>query len=165
MSLGGTKHNIIPDEVTLQLTVRSYKDDVRSQIHQAIERIVRGEALSAGAPEPRIVWMEGMPSTFNNPDLVARCGRVFEQALGKDHVEYGEPSMGGEDFSLYGRAGVPAFVFWLGAADPEKVARSKAAQGPPLSSLHSGTFAPLPEPTIKGGVTAASAAALHVLRR
>ena len=70
--------------------------------------------------------------------------------------------MGGEDFSLYGRAGVPAFMFWLGSVDAEKVARSKEPGASPLPSLHSARYAPLPEPTIKAGVTAASSTLIHL---
>ncbi len=162
---GGTQHNIIPDEVKLQLTIRSYKDDIRRQLRTAIERIVRGEAQSAGAPEPSIVTREGTPSTYNDPALVARTVPAFERALGKDRVQPGEPVMGGEDFALYGRAGVPAFIFWLGGADPEKLARSREPGGEPLPSLHSPLYYPPPEPTIKTGVVAASAAILNLLGR
>src|SRR5205085_657473 len=112
--------------------------------------------------EPAITFDEGMPSTYNDPALVSRLVPVFQQVLGKERVVEGEPVMGGEDFSLYGRAGVPAFIFWLGAVDPEKVAASKKPGGDPLPSLHSARFAPVPEPTIKAGVSAASAAILHL---
>src|SRR4029079_6777447 len=100
-------------------------------------------------PEPVIQFDEGMPSTYNDPALVSRLVPVFQQMLGKDRVGEGEPVMGGEDFSLYGRAGVPAFIFWLGAVDPAKVAASKKPGGEPLPSLHSALFAPFPEPTTK----------------
>ncbi len=161
---GGTKHNIIPDEVRLQLTVRSYKDEIRQQLKKAIERIVRGEAVSAGAPEPIIDYTEGTPSTYNDPALVARCVPIFQTMVGKDRVEAGEPVMGGEDFSFYGRAGVCAFMFSVGSVDPAKIARSREPGGPPLPSLHSALYAPVPEPTIKAGVNAASAALLHLLQ-
>lgn len=160
---GGTKHNIIPDEVKLQLTVRSFKDDVREQLRRSIERIARGEAIAAGAPEPEIRFGEGLPSTYNDPALVERCLPALQQMIGRDRVVLGEPSMGAEDFSLYGRAGVPAFMFSLGAVDPKVLERAGSPDAPPAPSLHSPIFAPVPEPTIKAGVSGAAAAVLSLL--
>ncbi len=160
---GGSKRNIIPDEVKLQLTVRTYKDDVRKHIQEAIKRIASGVAESAGAPKPTVTISEGTPATYNDPALVARCVPVFEMVIGKDHAVKGEPVMGSEDFSRYGQAGVPIFMFRLGSVSAERLAKSKAPQGEPLPSLHSALFAPVPEPTIKTGVRTMSAAALNLL--
>jgi amidohydrolase len=159
----GTKHNIIPDEARLQLTVRSYKDDVRKRLLGGIERVAKGEALAAGAPEPKVRFGEGTPSTYNDPVLAKRVERALVEAIGASNVIPGEPVMGGEDFSEYGRAGVPAVIYWLGATEPKKLEQAKA-QGTALPSLHSPLFAPERAPAIKTGVTTLVAAALDLLK-
>lgn len=166
---GGTKHNIIPNEVKMQLTLRSYSDKVRNQTIEAIRRISRGLARAAGLPETLLpvleVRDEYTPSTYNDPELAGRIAKVFQNVLGKENIVHTEPVMGGEDFSQYGRVAprVPIFIFWLGAVDPQIYAASKK-NGTPLPSLHSSQFAPLPEPAIRTGVTAMTAAALHLLQ-
>ncbi|MFQ5751721.1 MAG: amidohydrolase [bacterium] len=166
---GGTKHNIIPDEVQLQLTLRSYSDDVRNQTIAAIKRICRGIAEAGGVPEDRFpmvtVQDEYTPATFNDPELTERLIRVFKAQLGADHIIKTDPIMGGEDFSRYGREEpkIPISMFWLGSVDPQLIEKSKQ-QGTLLPSLHSSHFAPLPEPTIKSGVKAMTAAALELLQ-
>ena len=162
---GGTKHNIIPDEVKLLLTVRSYKDDVRKRLLAAIERIARAEAAAAGSPKPPEVKVtEGTPATYNDPALTKRLADAISRALGPSRVEEHPPVMGGEDFSEYGRAGVPAVIFWVGAVEPKKLEAAKAS-GETLPSLHSPLFAPLPEPTIKTGVATLTISALELLGR
>lgn len=166
---GGTKHNIIPDEVSLQLTVRSYKAETRTQILASIERITVQTARAAGVPpdrEPKVELNPDkfVPATFNNPDLMDRCAVVLRKALGDAHVQDALPVMGGEDFGRFSLddLSVPCFMFWLGCIDPQKVAQSRKT-GTPLPSLHSSQFAPLPEPTIRTGVKAMSACALDLL--
>ncbi|MFQ5651008.1 MAG: amidohydrolase [bacterium] len=165
---GGTKHNIIPDEVELQLTLRSYSDEVRNQTLAAIERISTGIALAAGVPEDRLPTMkvrEGFtPATYNDPELARRVARATRTILGQENVLSAEPVMGGEDFGRYGRVSpeIPIHIFWLGAVKPEVIAESKK-RSQPLPSLHSNLFAPDAEPTIKTGVKAMSAAALDLL--
>jgi amidohydrolase len=118
---GGTKHNIIPDEVRLQLTVRSYKDEVRKRLIEGIERIARAEAAAAGAAKaPSVSVSESSPAMYNDPALTHRIALVFEHAFGKENVVEGQPTMGSEDFCEYGRAGVPAFMYRLGAVEPAK---------------------------------------------
>jgi hippurate hydrolase len=165
---GGTKHNIIPDDVKLQLTLRSYSDEVRSQTIEAIKRITRGIATAAGVPEDRLPTVslrdEYTPSTYNDPKLTRRVAGVFRAILGEKNVVEAEPVMAGEDFSLYGREEprVPISIFWLGTVDPKKVEESRRT-GQGLPSLHSALFAPLPEQSIKTGVKTMSAAALELL--
>jgi amidohydrolase len=162
---GGTKHNIIPDEVKLQLTVRSYKDEVRKRLLAAIERIVTAEASAAGAPKPpQVAVTEGTPATFNDPALTKRLAASLARVLGAENVQEGQPVMGGEDFSEYGRAGVPATIFWVGAVEPKTWEAARAA-GTPLPSLHSPLFAPDRERTIRTGVATMTAAALELLGR
>lgn len=158
----GTKHNVIPDEAQLQITVRSYKEDVRRHILSAIERVARGEAMSAGAPEPRIAISEGTPATFNPPELSQRIERTLASALGPESVVATSPVMGGEDFSEYGRAGVPGVIFWLGASEPRKLEESRTPGGA-VPALHSATFAPDRVPTLRTGTLALTAAALDLL--
>lgn len=165
---GGSKHNIIPDEVHLQLTLRSYTDAVRQQTIAAVKRITRGLAVAAGMPEDRmpIVELEDdfTPATYNNPELTLRLVGVFKSWLGSDKVVRKKPVMGGEDFSEYGRTEhkIPICIFMIGAVSPDVVAES-AHTGKSLPSLHSPLFAPVPEPTIKTGVTAMTAAVLELM--
>lgn len=165
---GGTKHNIISDEVKMELTLRSYSDEVRDHTIAAIRRIANGIAQAAGVPEDRMpivtVSDEFTPSTYNDPQLVQRIVPVFEQMFGKENVVATEPVMGGEDFGEYGRTNpkVPILIFWLGTVGPEKIAASQNG-GAALPSLHSNKFAPMPEPSIQTGVQAMSAAVLELL--
>jgi hippurate hydrolase len=160
---GGTKHNIIPDEVRLQLTVRSYKDDVRKRLLASIERIAKAEAAAAGAPKPPdVTTSEGTPAMYNDPAVTKRVSDALARGLGADRVIEAQPVMGGEDFSEYGRAGVPATLVWVGAVEPKKFEASKAA-GAPLPSLHSSEFAPDREATLRTGVKTVTLAALELL--
>jgi amidohydrolase len=167
---GGTKHNIIPDEVKLQLTLRSYTDEVRQQTMDAVKRIVRGQALSAGIPEDRLPIVspneEYTPATYNDPKLTRRLAGAWQTWFGADKVIQSNRQMGAEDFSRYGRTEdkIPICIFWVGAVKAEVVAESKKA-GKPLPSLHSPFFAPVPEPTIKTAITAMSAAVLELVGR
>ena len=167
---GGTKHNIIPDEVRLQVTVRSYTDEVRKQTLDAIKRIARGEALAAGMPEDRLPIVEVeddfTPATRNDPQLTERLVGVFKSWLGETNVVYRKPTMGGEDFSEYGRTEhkIPICMFDVGGVNPEVFEESKRT-GKALPSLHSPLWAPVPEPTIKTGVTAMTAAVLELMKK
>lgn len=159
---GGTKHNIIGDECRLQLTVRSYSDGVRRQLLTAIERKAKATAMAFDAPEPIITISEGTPALFNNEELAARLTKVFQTMLGKDQVVVAEAEMGGEDFSRYGRAGVPIVMYRLGAVDARRLERYKQlGQDPP--SLHSPLFYPDVEEALTTGVTTMVAAALDLL--
>jgi amidohydrolase len=160
---GGTKHNIIPDEVKLQLTVRTYDRKVRQQVLDAIVRIARAEAAAAGAPrEPAVAVVESTPATWNDPKLNARVAAALTRQLGADNVVESRREMASEDFSEYGLAGVPAVMFRLGAADPEALAKATAA-GVELPSLHSSLFAPDRDPTLRTGVAAEMAVLLDLL--
>ena len=168
---GGTKHNIIPDEVKLQLTLRSYSDQVRQHTLAAVKRICRGEAIAAGIPEDRmpivtVAEEEFTPATFNDPALTRRVHGALATWLGADRVTTIDAEMGGEDFSRYGRTAekVPICMFRLGAVAPAVFEESRRA-GTGLPSLHSNKFAPLPEPTIKTGITAMTGSALEILGR
>jgi amidohydrolase len=161
---GGSKHNIIPNEVKLQITVRSTKDSVRKHLLDGIKRIAIAAAAGARAPEPIVTVHpeEFTPALLNEPKLTRRIIAVFREVLGEQNVAERPPVMGGEDFSRYGRAGVPIFLYFLGTQAPEKVAAAER-DGRSLPSLHSDSFAPVPEPTIKTGVLTMSLAVLNLL--
>jgi hippurate hydrolase len=159
---GGSKHNIIPDECRLQLTVRSYTEAVRKKLVDAIRRKAHAVAQGAGAPEPIIEFSDATPATKNDEQLVTRVTPAFVRALGDENVVRVEPSMGGEDFSQYGLAGVPIFMFRLGSVSPERIAEFAKTEKQ-LPSLHSPEYFPAPDTTIATGVTAMSAAVLELL--
>jgi hippurate hydrolase len=159
---GGTKHNIIPPDVHLQLTLRAYSDSVRDQLVVGIRRRAKGLALAHGAPEPKVAIAESTPATVNTPSLVERVVPLFQNELGASNVRPTEPVMGAEDFGLYSASGVPIFMFRVGSVAPDKVAASKSG-GPALPSAHSPEYAPDPEPTIRTGVRAMTAAVAGLL--
>ena len=166
---GGTKHNIIPDEVHLQLTIRSYSDEVREKLIAAIKRIAIGQAVAAGLSEEKHplvkVKDEYTPAAYNDPKLVARVNGVFEKWFGKDVLIERKPTMGGEDFGRYGRTEhkIPIYMFRLGGVSTAAMKRAQAL-GQPLPSLHSAKFAPDTD-CIRTGVTAMSAAVLELLSK
>ena len=168
---GGTKHNIIPDEVKMQLTVRTYKEEVRKRVLAAIERIAKQCATAAGLPPDKLPEVnvrqdEFTRATYNNPDLVKRVTPALKAAIGENNIVRKDPTMGGEDFCEYSLPdnSIPAFMFVVGAVDPGKVADSKKT-GTPLPSLHSSKFAPVPEPTIRTGIIGMSSAVLELMKR
>jgi amidohydrolase len=161
---GGSKHNIIPPEVRLQLTVRTFKDSVRDHILKGIRRMAKAAAEGARAPEPevRIALDDYTPAVFNDPGLAEKTTAVFRQLLGPKHVHKVGPVMGGEDFGRYGREGMPIFLYFLGTVTPADAARNLAG-GPGAVSLHSDHYFPLPEPSIQNGVRTMSAAVLNLV--
>jgi amidohydrolase len=159
----GTRSNIIPDEVHLQLTVRSYKDEVRQRLIDGIGRIAKAEAAAAGAEKaPVVEVVETVKAVYNDPKLTERTVAALKQALGDANVVQNSPAMAADDFAEYGRAGVPAFDFWVGAVNPGKLEAARKA-GQELPGLHSAYFAPDREPSLKTGITAETAAALELL--
>jgi hippurate hydrolase len=168
---GGAKHNIIPDEVKMQLTVRTYKKEVREKVLAAIARIAKDCATAFGVPpdklpEVHVLQAEFDPATYNNPDLTKRVATSLKTALGNDNVVQKDPSMGAEDFSEYSLPdhSIPALMFTVGAVDPAKVAESKKT-GVSLPSLHSSKFAPVPEPTIRTGIVGMTTAVLELMKK
>ena len=165
---GGTRYNIIPDEVNLQLTVRTYKEDVRKRILASIERIVKGVAMTAGVPEDRapiVKVSEGTGATFNDPQLIERLAGVFKQALGEENVVKVPPIMASEDFGYFSLDHkIPATLFWLGASEPAKV-KANRETGAALPGLHSALFAPVPESTLRTGVKAMTSAVLDLMKK
>ena len=168
---GGTKHNIIPDDVKMQLTVRTYKSEVRDRVLKAIDDIAKGIASAGGVPADRapvvnVLKDQFTPATYNNPELTKRLVSVWKNVLGADNVEIVDPTMGGEDFSEYSLPdhSIPAVDFHIGAVDPDKIARFKK-EGKELPSLHSSKFAPVPEPTIRIGIVGMTTAVLELMKK
>ena len=166
---GGTKRNIIPDDVTMGLTLRTYSDKVRDQIIAIVKRTAEGIALGYGVPQDRmpivtVSQSEITPATYNDPALAERLRKAAIAVLGADHVEQADSVMGSEDVGLYTLDGkIPGVMFRLGAEDPDKLAHAKDT-GVPLPGLHSALFAPVYAPTITTGVTAMTAMALDLLK-
>jgi hippurate hydrolase len=159
---GGTKHNIIPSEVHLQLTLRAFKDEVRDQLIEAIKRRAKGLAEAHRAPAPTVEISDGTPPTINTPSLVDKVVPMLAKELGSSQVEECEPTMGAEDFGLFDKGGVPIFMFRLGTIPPDRLAASKA-KGETLPSLHSPFYYPDPAPSLRTGVRAMTAAVVGLL--
>ena len=164
----GYKHNIIPDEARLQLTVRSYEDTVRKNLLEGIERIALAQAASAGltgdlAPEVKIE-PEYTPSTYNDPGMTTRVMSAISKSIGEDKVYARPPSMGGEDFSQFHRydTSIPTVIFWTGGNDPKAMKAAAEGKAPPPPANHSPFFAPQPEPALTLGVQAMTAGTLEL---
>ena len=168
---GGSKHNVISDEVKLQLTLRSYNPDVRSAQIAAIKRITAGIAQSAGLNESNypVIYVhedESIPSTYNNPAQTDIVRNSIASAIGDTNVLETQAVMAGEDFGLYGRTdeNIPITLFWLGGVNQAQYADSiKTAEV--LPSLHSSKFAPDYKVAIPTGIKAMSNAAVALFNK
>lgn len=165
----GSKHNIIPDEAKMQITVRSYSDAARKVLLDGIREVTVNTARAMGCERDPIVHVreeEYTPATYNDPALTMAAGAVFADVVGKDKAIQEQPVMGGEDFGRYSKAaGVPGMLFWLGAVKQSTYDASQQPGGPPLPSLHSSKFLPDPEPTITTGVRGMTSLALSLLKK
>jgi hippurate hydrolase len=166
---GGTQRNIIPDRVTLKLTVRSYQPEVRDILLSVLEKITRGLGLAAGLEEadlPQVTQSAATtPAVVNDPAVTADLGEVLADLLGRDNVVEAQPLTGSEDFAEFGQGEppVPLCLYLLGCAPAERVAQAERG-GPPLPLLHTPAFAPLPEPSLRTGALSLAAAALALFR-
>ena len=162
---GGTKRNIIPDDVKLQLTVRTYKPEVRARVLESIARIAKGVAMAAGIPDslaPVIeeVTAEESEATYNDPALTQRLATALEKSLGAGNVLKIDPLMVSEDFGRFGLGGkIPTVMMHVGATDPARLASGERVPG-----LHSSGFAPVPEPTLRTAIKSVTTMALELLR-
>jgi amidohydrolase len=167
---GGTKRNIIPNEVKMEITARAYTDKARQVILDGIRRTAQGVALSAGVPEElapivTVLDAESTPVMYNDPKLTARVKAALVRALGAQNVIDEEPGTASEDFGILGLEGrkIPTMMFGLGAIDPGKFAAA-AAEGKLVPGPHNSRFEPAPEPTLRTGVAAMSAVAIDLLK-
>jgi hippurate hydrolase len=166
---GGTRRNIIPTEVKMEITTRSYTEEAREVVLAGIQRTAKGVALAAGVPEDRapivtVLEDESAPALYNDPVLAARAKASLVKALGPQNVFDQGPSMPSEDFGVFGlNPKIPTFMFWLNAMDPAKLAAAQA-EGKTLAGPHNSHFEPMPEPTLKTGVIAMTSVALGLLQ-
>jgi hippurate hydrolase len=159
----GTKNNVIGDLAELKLTVRSLSDEVREHILSAIIRKTRAIASGNNAPEPLILISRGTPSLYNDPKLASRLRRVLQQQLGMDNVELLPMTMGGEDFSRYGKEGVPILMYWLGVVSQQRL-DDYAAMGESPPSLHSAKFYPDIQASLLTGVSSMTSIVLELMK-
>ena len=168
---GGTKRNIIPNEVKMEITARAYSDKARQIIVDGIRRTAQGVALSAGvpadlAPVVTVLDAESTPVMYNDPALAARVKAALVKALGANNVIDEEPGTASEDFGIFGLEGrkIPIVMFGLGAIDPVKFAAAQA-EGRLLPGPHNSRFEPVPEPTLRTGVKAMTSVAIALLQK
>jgi len=158
---GGTVGNIIPDMVTLKLTVRSFKEEVLEVVNKRIKEIARGVGIAAGLPEdkmPEVIIREAGPANFNNPAMTSRVIQSATSAIGKENVIDEEPVMLSEDFSYYGQTEhkVPTVFYWLGTVPDARMKKGD------LPGLHSPFYYPQPEISLETGVTVTSQALMDL---
>lgn len=167
---GGTKRNIIPNEVKLELTARTFTPQARQIIIDGIKHTALGVGVAAGLPDelmPVVTVLDGesTPLMYNDPALALKVKNALAGALGPQNVFDENPIMASEDFGVFGLDNhqIPTVLFWLGAMDPDKFAGA-VKTGKPLPGLHTSKFAPVPETTLRTGVTAMSSAAIALLQ-
>lgn len=168
--IAGAKHNIIPDEAKLLLTVRSYSDETRQRLLDGIARIAKGEAIAAGMPEDRMplvtVEKDYTPSTYNVPEFSEKMAALFRAQLGAERVVKTPAVMGGEDFSQFYRAdrSIQSLIFWVGGVPAERIKAAQAGKQP-LPSLHSPFWAPDAAAVIRSASEGLVVAALDILKK
>jgi hippurate hydrolase len=156
---GGTAENIIPDDVLLRGTIRTFKPEVRARMLAGIERTAKAAAAMSDAPAPAIKITEGAKAVMNDPEVVATAEKVLKAAFG-DKFRTSPPGTPSEDYSEFINAGVPSMFFNIGVYEPERFVAASNGTGPELPGNHSPLFAPVPKPTIETGVTAMTLAVL-----
>ncbi len=161
---GGAQYNIIPDEVTLQLTIRTFTEDVRQLVHRRINEIARGTAIAAGLPEDKMpvvsIANDFTPANFNNPDLIDKLTASASKAIGSQNVVEAEAQMVAEDFSRYGKTEhkVPTALFWLGTVPDERLKKSD------LPGLHSPFYYPAPQKSLETGILVTTQSLLDLFK-
>jgi hippurate hydrolase len=166
---GGTKRNIIPDEVKLELTTRAFSDHARQVIIDGLTNMAAGLTTSAGLPPEKAATVtvlkdESTPVMFNDPAQAALVEPILKRAVGDDNVVRTPPHMGSEDVGIFTlERQIPMTFFWLGAMYPDRYAQAKAA-GKMLPGVHTSRFEPDPEPTLATGVKAMTAVATALLQ-
>ena len=163
---GGTKHNIIPNEVKLQLTVRTTTNATRDRVLKAIDRIAKAAAVGANAPPPevKVSLEEFTPATYNDVALAKKCGGLFRDVLGAENVRGDRrPVMGAEDFSRYSDGKTPIFIYFIGTVTKEKYEAARKPGGAALPGMHTDGYAPVPGPSIRTGVRTMSLAAMNLM--
>jgi len=166
---GGTKRNIIPNEVKLELTSRAFSDKSRQVVIDGLRHMAAGLAISANlppdkAPKVEVLEAESTPVTFNDPAMSAQVRATLVKTLGSENVFTDQQVMGSEDVGVFGLdRKIPVVYFWLGAMFPDRLSAAVAA-GKPLPGPHTSRFEPDPEPTLATGVKSLSATAISLLQ-
>jgi amidohydrolase len=167
---GGTKRNIIPDEVKLELTVRAFSEKSRHEILDGLRQMATGVATSAGLPHDKMPTVtvledESTPALYNDPALVTRVKATLQRTLGAANVFDDRQHTASEDVGIFGLEGnkIPVAYFWLGAMYPDRYAAAQAA-GKELPGPHTSKFEPDPEPTLETGVKSLTAVAISLLQ-
>ena len=160
-STAALAENVIPDDVVLLGTIRTFKPEVRAKMLAGIERTAKAVAAMSNAPEPEIKIIEGTKAVINDADVVGTAEKVLKAAFG-DKLRPSPPGTPSEDYSEFINAGVPSMFFNIGVYEPERVAAAREGGGPQLPANHSPFFAPVPKPTIETGVEAMTLAVLSV---
>jgi hippurate hydrolase len=164
----GTKHNIISEYADLQVTVRANSQAVRDQLIASIERVAKGIGAANGLPAdklPIVKVNESTPVTVNDAALARRLNGAIATALGSDVVvPFRQTNMGAEDFAFFvdQQFGIPGYYFAVGGTNPEWIAAAKNG-GPAVAGHHSPLFKIDPEPSVRLGIEAMTAAALDLL--
>ncbi|MGV7121129.1 amidohydrolase [Sphingopyxis sp. 550A] len=168
----GAKHNIIPDEAKLQLTVRSYTDEVRAKLLDGIARIAKGEAIAAGITEDRMPVVsvekeEYTPATFNTPEFTEEMAAGLKARFGDQRVVQLPPVMGGEDFGRYSRdenKDIKSLIIWVGGV-PQGEFDAAKKEGRTLPSLHSPFWAPDAPAVISTATEALTSMAMKLMAK
>lgn len=167
----GAKHNIIPDEARLQLTVRSYTDEVRARLLNGIARIAKGEAIAAGIPDDRMPVVsvekdEYTPATFNTPQFTEEMASYLKSRFGEQRVTQLPPVMGGEDFGRFSREDkdIKSLIIWVGGV-PQAEYDAAQKEGRTLPSLHSPFWAPGAPAVISTATEALTAMAMKLMAK
>lgn len=165
----GFKHNVIPDEAKLELTVRSYSDETRTRLLDGIRRVAKGEAIASGIAEDRMplvtVKEPHTRATWNTPEFTEQAVADLKAKMGADMAVLTPSVMGGEDFGEFRRADeahIKSLILWVGGSDPAKLAAAKAG-GPPMPSLHSPFWAPVADKVIASASQALTLTALRLM--
>ncbi|UQA88407.1 amidohydrolase [Gardnerella swidsinskii] len=146
----GSKSNIIPDDAELLINTRTYSEDTQKFVHNAIERIVRGECELARCPkEPEFTYYDCYPLTNNDQNASLRVRKAFDEYFGEDSVDISRASAS-EDFSIVANAFKTPYAYWGlgGFADMQNAPGN-----------HNPAFAPDLQPTLNRGLEAAVVAA------
>ncbi|WP_411342274.1 amidohydrolase [Sphingopyxis sp. J-6] len=168
----GAKHNIISDEARLQLTVRSYTDEVREHLLDGIARIAKGEAIAAGIPDDRMPVVsvqkdEYTPATYNTPEFAEEMAAYLKTGFGEERVVKMPPVMGGEDFSRFSRdehKDVKGLIVWVGGV-PQAEYDAAKKEGRTLPSLHSPFWAPDAPAVISTATEALTSMAMKLMAK
>ncbi len=158
----GTKENIIPEDATLKLNIRTFNDGVKEHILSAVKRICNAESKASNAPkQPQYTELDSYPLTENDPQATEKVAAAFKAQFG-DNVHETGPASASEDFSVFGRNWKVPYVFWfVGGTDPKTYLEAKKNNNiNSIPSNHSPKFAPVLHPTLKTGLQAMMTAAL-----